>query len=582
MRTLRAAGAVVLTTVLCLGVSAGPATADDAGPGGQEITAPADPGTSTPPTSTAPPATTGTSSAAPSQSATPPREDPEGSTSPAPGTSSPAPKEELPDLTLTAWFDKPSYLGHEEITARVRVTNVGGASVNQAMVTSTGPFSTHDWVPFFPAGWRVEPGQSVEGSLTGRVTGTVGVLRLVITVRPLGDEQDANPADNETTVSVPIMFVQGGFRGLVYGDTDGDKAVDPGEELQGITVRASDDHGGHQTTTTGPDGRFTFLGLPGGTYWIRVESPGWYFTRLSAVVDGTDDPDVVLRGVREIGRDALTASMSFTQQDYRVNDIARLLVTLTNGSAATFTDLTASCTVDGVAEFDAGELARGAVLPAATTKTFEMTMRITSEARTQGHVRADCRIGAPPSSNGYAQTTAFARVPGGMASRVVGHVAVFRYKPLLGLPSGVALPGVKVYLTDRVTGEIVARDVTTVEGRFEFRQTPAGIYRFGIVGPWRFVYSDPDNFVVQDGENGDNTPWWEWYHRRTFFVLPGPDQPDPDLATPARPAPPGADTGTPPLAVTGAGVTWLALGGLLSLLAGSALVLAGGRRPDPR
>lgn len=78
-----------------------------------------------------------------------------------------------------------------------------------------------------------------------------------------------------------------------------------------------------------------------------------------------------------------------------------------------------------------------------------------------------------------------------------------------------------------------------------------------------------------------------------IIVVPGPDQPDPDAVppaekppagkagVPARPAPArqvvaGSETGR--LASNGVDVGWLALGGLLTFVAGAALILGSRRR----
>jgi len=194
-----------------------------------------------------------------------------------------------------------------------------------------------------------------------------------------------------------------------------------------------------------------------------------------------------------------------------------------------------------------------------------VTVPVTDESAASGHIRLWCSIGSPPTANGSGELiAALAHVPGGVAPKVIGNLGVERYRPGLGRPTGDALPGVKLYLRDQVDGKIVARAVTGPDGNFAFYDVPAGLYRFGVVGPWEFTYGT--EIIVRTGENGSTMHW--------VLVRPGPYQPDPDAVPPGGdgPAPP------PPLAVTGAGVTWLALGGLLSVIAGSALVLGTPRR----
>lgn len=73
----------------------------------------------------------------------------------------------------------------------------------------------------------------------------------------------------------------------------------------------------------------------------------------------------------------------------------------------------------------------------------------------------------------------------------------------------------------------------------------------------------------------------------SLFVLPGPEQADPGPVPSGRtpsgcggPPPAAAPSGAPELAATGAGVTRLALSGLLSLLIGTGLVLIARQRPN--
>ncbi|NUT92883.1 MAG: LPXTG cell wall anchor domain-containing protein [Saccharothrix sp.] len=86
---------------------------------------------------------------------------------------------------------------------------------------------------------------------------------------------------------------------------------------------------------------------------------------------------------------------------------------------------------------------------------------------------------------------------------------------------------------------------------------PAGTYGFAIRGPWRLT-SDP-YLVALAGEDGP-VPLRHWY-----YVEPAPDQPGPG-GPGAGPAP------REELAATGTDVGWLALAGLVALLAGTVLV----------
>jgi len=566
-RLLRSAAAGLLTVVLCLGTSTGPVRADDQTPARTTTVAPS-------PTQTSPSGTTPPESTPPSPTSTSTSTTAESSPSVAPV----APATELADLQLRAWFEKPSYQATETITAHATVTNAGTATANGVVVTSTGNLGNDIWSPFFPLGVTVAPGETIERSLTGYLSADESAVRLTVTVAQRGGEPDANPADNTVSVSVPVVITRGNYRGTVYGDRDGNAALDPGEALAGVTVHIT---GGlphvDRTQTTGPDGTFLFRDLPVGGYSTVVEAPGWYLPTVFAEVKGPDDPDVLIRVVREVAK-SLTVSLAFSQQSYSLDDTATATLTLTNTSDVLLSDLVAECSLPYLYpdEADVGQLkpgSGGVTLPAGETRHYPIRVPVTERALMVGHVRLHCVVGAPPYTNGPSTTyDAIARVPGGVATRVVGRLILVKGQNPTEPPWGDPVPGVKVYLRDAVNEAIVARDVTDANGYFTFHDLPAGLYRLGVVGSWRW-YQTPE-IVVRAGENGSP---------HLVYVVAGPYQPDPDAAPPeVTPPGGGAPPNAPPpvLAATGAGVARLALSGLLTLLIGVGLVLIARRGPN--
>jgi hypothetical protein len=480
------------------------------------------------------------------------------------------------DLRLQVWFEKPSYAVHERITVHASVTNAGTATAEQVVLTSTGNLTNQFWLPFNPGGVTIEPGQTVEGTTTGLAEEPYDAVRLVVTTRPLGGEPDANPDDNTVSAEVPVVLLRGTYRGTIYGDGDGDGVVDHGEGLAGLEVRAM---GGRPydtyITTTDANGTFVFRDLPAGEYWTSAYPTGWYLREPLVNLDGVHDVEVVIRAVPAV-RDRLEASVAFTQQSYRPGDVARAVLTLRNTSTVNLIEVSAECFLSWPSTsvpVDVGELAAGVVLPAGTTRNFDLTAPIVEEAASVGHVRLFCEVGAPPVDNSVgALVSALARVPGGTAPKVAGDLGELINPAPMGVPSR-PLPGVKLYLRDAIDGTIAARDVSAADGSFAFHDVPAGLYEVGVVGPWQ-IYLGRE-LIVRAGENGAN--------RHRVVVQPGPVQPDPDAVPPGgEPGPPppaaGPPVTAPPLAATGAGVTWLALGGLLSVLTGSALVLGTPRR----
>ncbi len=107
----------------------------------------------------------------------------------------------------------------------------------------------------------------------------------------------ANASIVELTAAAPTSDAQDfGYRGpghigdLVWNDLNGDGIVDPGEPgLPGVTVTVSATVNGQPvtlTTTTGPDGTYTFDGLPLGAWTVTVDP-----ATLPPGVLATGDPD---------------------------------------------------------------------------------------------------------------------------------------------------------------------------------------------------------------------------------------------------------------------------------------------------
>lgn len=570
-RLRRSIGALLLTVVVCAGASAGPAFGD--------TSAAAEP-TTTQPIPTEPRSTEPT---VPAVEPTIPVESTTAVEPTAPGDPATAePVAEAVDLALTVTFDKPAFFADESITARARVTNNGTAPASRVLLESTGNLMSHNWGGFGYDGTRIEPGQTVEGTIDSRVSTADDLLTLIVTARTTA-EPDVEPADNTVTLTVPITVVRGTFSGTVYGDRNGSGAMDPGEALAGLEVVVN---GGHPdaeyTTTTDAAGRFAFSGLPRGDYRIGFAAPEWSFVWKSYAVDGEDDPDLVFRGARPIVSQ-LTASAGLDRSAYGVGDTAIVTLTLTNSDAVPIPDLTAVAYSNSAA-IDLGELAQGGpgvTIPANAGRTFRISVAVDRHAADSGYLYVTCTFGAPPHSNGSVTATAEARIPGAVAAKVTGLVAQQLPVPgvtTMGPPAfGPRVPDLKVYLRDQFTGEIIARATTGAAGEFEFRDVPAGAHQLGLVGPWRIVYGGPRFYVgVHEGGLGPIG--------HLVLVAPGPDQPDPDPApqpgaptTPA-PVPPDAGPWQQQLAATGANVVWLALGGLLTLLTGVALVLRPRRR----
>ncbi|MEU4769099.1 hypothetical protein AB0H12_38210 [Actinosynnema sp. NPDC023794] len=581
-RLRRSIGALLLTVLVCAGASAGPAFGDTPAAAGSSATAPAE----AEPTTTAPVETSTTVPSGPTTTTGPTATTEPSTTDPSapsarpggPATTEPSPA--FVDLTLTVAFDKPEFVADEPVTARARVTNVGTAPASRVTIDSPGNVEEERyWEEIGYYGVRVEPGQTVEATFVGRVTTTEYSASMVVTIRSL-DEPDVNPADNVVAISAPVTVVRGTFAGTVYADRNGDATMNAGEALADLRVEVRGGRpSGSYTTKTDSVGRFLFRDLPRGNYEAWFSSSEVTFPRTAVRVDGEDDPDLLIRGALPVDS-VLTASAALDRDAYRKGDTAHMTLTLTNAGALPIPGVKAGCWVTGAVRIDLGELADpgpGATLPPNATRAFDVQIPIVDVMAEEGYLRVGCSIGV---HQGVATTEVAARIIGVVAPKVVGWVAVERsvsWPSTLGGPyPGAPVPNLKIYLKEWHTGAVLARATTNARGGFEFHDVPVGYYDVGVVGPWAIIFGK--YLTVRSGAGLSHG----------VIVVPGPDQPDPDPqpapqpgGPPAPTPPPGAGPAHKPptaeLAATGVNVTWLALGGLLTLLVGLGLVVRTGR-----
>ncbi|MFI9811713.1 LPXTG cell wall anchor domain-containing protein [Saccharothrix variisporea] len=564
-RLPRTVGALALAMSVVLGTSAGLAFGDET-PRSLRTTSETPP-LETPPLETPPPEATIPSSAVPSTPV-------DATTSePSEPRGEPAAVTEQPDLRLTVAFDKASYEPADLVLLRATIVNVGAVAASTLWLESSGNLTPYLWRFEGSSVADLAPGESVQAEASAYVADVAGgVVRVTVEVQ--ADQVDAQPADNTTTVTAPLRVVRSGFTGLVYGDLNANQAPDPGEALAGLRVYTS---GGAPTgfyeTVADSEGRFAFHGLLAGSYTVYGDSPDWVFPGAAVRVDGSGEPDVPVRGDNRVDG-WLTGTLAFTQPTYAAGDTARLVVTLTNSGRGSIAGLIAVCTSTSSAAVDYGELtpdAAGATVPAASTRIFEIDYPVDASTANAGFLEVSCLIGKPPDHYGMVKAAAATRVPGLRAARVVGRLLTQDTNHCGCRPTFRPVPDTKLYLRHQLTGQIMARDTTDANGRFEFLDIPADRYDVGVVGPWTGESGTTPVLLADALADGSRT--------HVVIVVPGPDQPDPEPAP--IPPPTGDAGGTPepaPLAATGATLGWLAIAGLVSLVGGAGLVFGTRRR----
>ncbi|PXY32261.1 CARDB domain-containing protein [Prauserella muralis] len=524
------------------------------------------------------------------------------------GASSSAPSAPAsgPDLQVKATVPGGPYVVGEQVRLTVTITNAGDAAATDVRgdVQHDGQLGSYffvpesEWEELGPhgPGGTIEAGQTRTVHLNGRLGDWDGGEPVItVSVQTPGE---TNPADN-TAADLPLPTVAPGTTdtvgGVVYGDANGNRALDPGEELSGVTMSLSADRS--LRTTTGDDGRFTFTSVPAGIYSLSTTGTvpgGWDVPgRWNLRVDGSGEhTGLALRGTRPASEN-LTASITFAKATYQPGDTARLTITLTNTGPHDVSGIKAFCNRSGegphLRGWDDtehwGQLAptgTGVTVAAGDTATFDVTGTVPAWAGDHGLVYVECDFGengANPDGNTWAQ--AAATLPGATADtwgsvyhdRDGDHTA----------DDGETVTGVTLTLVNVYTGEDVASAVARAgDGRADFTGVPAGRYRVDVSGPWRPAEAST---VIPVVAGTDRYQGW------SLRVVPAPEQPGPGGDGDENPGPAqggggsdaagkGGSTGqaTEDLASTGVDAVTLTVSAVLALLAGSAALLLARRR----
>ncbi|WP_154697291.1 carboxypeptidase-like regulatory domain-containing protein [Lentzea guizhouensis] len=498
----------------------------------------------------------------------------------------------VPDLAITAKFEKDSYDVGEPLKLKVVAKHVGTGFALRAQVRSeyvTGEMD-YDRKQFgdlgaYPArGVELWPGESREVTLVGQVPYTLTAdgqvtLRLVVDSGYL--HQDPNLADNVVQPVADVTYPSGDLAVHVYADRNGNGRRDAGEEQGDTPVSTSGgtSSNGYRDGRTDASGRVVFRDLPLGTYRVNAElRDGWVrAVPVEATISAGVETPVEIRGVRPLS-DKLPASVRFVQRSYAAGQDYQADVTITNNTGADLPAVKAYCSGPG----DAGEIYNsgagwgdlvwnGAGVPVANgeTKTVRVSGEQPKDSPAIGYATIGCSIGPDPHDPGATQAGDEFRVPG---QRGVAHLELVRDDPNGGQATPVA--DMPVVLVDRISLEPVARTVTGADGVFLLRDLPVGRYHVVVPGPWQveFRHSNPYLHVV----NGPSV-------RQRAYLVPGPEVEDPGYPLPENQAPVArtpvaSGGGGEVLAKTGASVLGLGVLGALLVAFGVGASVIGRKR----
>ncbi|MET0236236.1 MAG: SdrD B-like domain-containing protein [Kibdelosporangium sp.] len=316
------------------------------------------------------------------------------------------------------------------------------------------------------------------------------------------DTGDANPAGNATSIEVPVAQAAGVFAGAIVADNNDNGTIDPGEGLGGVTVSLTGGGQGTRTRTTDAQGRFEFLDLPVGDYWVdyRDAQFPWIVPGIGGngfdyltIDDSGKYANVTITAVRSL-INTLRVTMKLDRATYTPEDTVRVTVTLRNSTARPIAGVVAQCanqqdgpdlagTGPGWGDLAAG--AQGVTVPANGVKTVEVTEAVPAASPRYGYVSAGCSFG-PAGYPLQARVSGSARATVlGVRATGVGVVAEdlnhnFRVDP------GEERSGVTVRVADQDTGAIVGEAVTDANGRFAADNLQTGSYELRIADPWKW------------------------------------------------------------------------------------------------
>ena len=498
-------------------------------------------------------------------------------TAPASAQEDDPPVAEEVDYAVTASFDKTEYGTGDDFVVTITVSNPGTVPINQIFVFAQSPdldFGEQTWGELAEPGTALAPGAAVTATATARLMNVVDSVRLEVNVIVVGDQWDPDDENADAVLEAPVHQTRGILGGLVYGDRNGNGAPDAGEEMRGIEISFS---GGvpwsDYRARTGSDGRYR-IDLPTGMYSIYgPQIDGWLFEGIYdfRVSEGEQQLDA---GARRVGQPVIRAAMSFDRNRYAVGDPIRVHITLTNPSPADVSGIVEWCSRAGspreLPSEGWGELqygGPGVVVPANSTREFDIMHTVPPGALDYGHVAASCGFIVGDDVYNSAEAFAVADVPGGFTD-YSGRVIEVR-------ADGAQVPAAHVRLTlVHRSGRIVARTRSDAHGRYTFRHAPNNAYRMRVAGPWKLVDPDHAYYVVSSGA----------YPPEDVLIVRGPAEPGVGGGDTPEPQQPAAQPAAAPavapttLASTGADVGTPFLAGLLLLTTGTILLFARPRR----
>jgi hypothetical protein len=418
------------------------------------------------------------------------------------------------DLRISASVPAGPYLVEESLPVDLTVTNTGNVPSGNFRATLTNiagsGFDIPDdsWGALNPygPGTSLMPGETRAFQVHGKVsTGWSGPPQVRFEV---SGPEDANPADNQTEITIPMVSpdTRETVDGLVFADKDENGSASPEEGLAGIKVVLTRGSVSYEKITDA-EGKFSFADIPVGVeyYLATRDMPSdWYIPDGGKMLrlDGSGaNTGLTFRALRPLSA-SLHATMKLDKKSYPVGATARLTVKLTNSSTQPIIGIEAACDRGGferdleITQAAWGELASqgaGATVEPGQTRTFVVSGTVPAIAGNFGYLIQGCDFNLDASFPEHGpEASAAAKVPG-MRGSTTG--LLFHDDNGNGRADpGEGLADQELVLTDRdagcvITGRTDATGRATVTG-------PAGRYHLRIAGPWKILERDAELYLV--------------------------------------------------------------------------------------
>ncbi|MEJ2852834.1 MULTISPECIES: carboxypeptidase-like regulatory domain-containing protein [unclassified Saccharothrix] len=437
----------------------------------------------------------------------------------------------LPDLRVTAAFDRAEYEVDADIKIRVTVENVGKVTATDVRLReSSGWLELRSGGPELHQvpGPQLVPGERRTYDLVARQVADSGSNDLLFQIETWYGPQryplvDANPNDNYFQARARVLRERGSVDVVVFNDDNGNRQADEGERRSGVQLFAYGETDTKRLSgTSGADGTIKWTGATTGHYRIRtnypeprVPAPG--FAEFDVVANQTRTVLVPL--VNPVSQ-VIEPTVEFLDDPYvNAGDPVKVKITVKNAGTQPLSGVVAVCGTfsnvpglpgTGPSWAPLNPDGPGLTLAAGETKTLTVTDVVPQAAYDEGWVQVNCEFGDNGrNTQGYRGASDTADVNGRYGT-VEGTLVLDEGDTERPLDA-------TIVALDQRSGLAVDRAYADADGRWRMARVVSGPTKFLVLG--EFQPEDGAEFVVDVPRGGVARP--------AFRVKAGPKVEEP-------------------------------------------------------